>query len=299
MGQDEFIEVAQGEDNKIQTISQALELAKEHEGKTVTINIAKGIYKEKLEIKQRKLIFQGKTGDEVIITYDDYAKFIMANGEKRGTFSTYSVLIDTDDFTARNITFENSAGPGEKMGQALALYINGNRITFDQCKMLGSQDTIFTGPMPSMNMIDGRFQEAKEGVSTKKQSHYFKDCYISGDVDFIFGGATAYFDNCEIFSINRNLEVNGYVTAPSTPIDQTYGYVSNNCRFTSNCRPNSVYLGRPWRDYGQVVIINSWLGDHIKEEGWHNWNREYAQDTVFLAEYGNHGPGSDTSKRVF
>lgn len=298
MGKNVIIEVAQSESNKIQTINEALKVAKQYEGKKVTIQIGKGIYKEKLEIKQRNLIFQGDTGDEVIITYDDYAKFIMPNGEKRGTFRTYSVLIDTDDFIARNIIFQNSAGPGMEVGQALALYIDGDRVTFEQCKMLGSQDTIFTAPMPSMNRIDGKFQEDKELVLIKKQSHYFKECYICGDVDFIFGGATAYFENCEIFSVNRNLEINGYITAPSTPKGQNYGYVFKNCRFTSNCEPNSVYLGRPWRDYGRVVIIDSWIGEHIKEEGWHNWNREYAQDTVFFAEYGNRGPGSDVNKRV-
>lgn len=293
-----IIQVAQGVPGRIQTIGEALEKAKAYEGIKVTIQIGKGIYKEKLEIKQKNLTFQGESAEEVILTYDDYANLIMADGEKMGTFRSYSVLIDTSDFTARNITFENSAGSGAEVGQALALYIDGDRITFDNCRILGSQDTIFTAPLPPKEIQKGGFRGPKEFAPRLQQCHYFKDCYICGDVDYIFGGATAYFEGCEIHSLNRNKEINGYITAASTPEGDPFGYVFYNCRFTSDCKPNSVYLGRPWRDYAKVVIIESELGSHIREEGWHDWNKEHAHNTVLYAEYANYDPGSDISKRV-
>jgi len=298
MAKEVVISVAQGEAGRIQTIGEALEVAKAYEGDRVTIQIGKGVYKEKLEIKQGGLTLEGCGAEDVILTYDDYANYIMDDNERRGTFRSYSVFIDANDFTARNITFENSAGPGDEVGQALALYIDGDRMTFENCRMLGSQDTVFTAPLPLKEIQKGGFRGPKEFAPRVNQRHYFKDCYICGDVDFIFGGATALFENCEIFSLNRNKKVNGYVTAASTPEELTYGYVFKNCRFTSDCQPNTVYLGRPWRDYAKVVIINSYLGSHIKEEGWHDWNKAKAHETAFFAEYGNYGPGSDTSKRV-
>lgn len=110
-------------------------------------------------------------------------------------------------------------------------------------------------------------------------------------MDFIFGSATAYFERCEIHSKNRNLPVNGYVTAASTAEGQTYGYVFESCRFTGNCPPQTVYLGRPWRNFARTVILRSYLGAHIRPEGWHNWDKKEAEATVFYAEYKNYGEG--------
>ena len=129
-------------------------------------------------------------------------------------------------------------------------------------------------------------------------SMLYKNCYLEGDVDFIFGGATAYFEECEIKSLNRDQEVNGYITAASTPEGREYGYVFDRCRFTSDCPPETVYLGRPWRSFAKTVIMRSELGAHIKKEGGHDWNKEDAREQAFYAEYENYGPGATPESRV-
>lgn len=292
------LEVAQNASGKFITIGEALKEAKKYTGKRVIIHIAKGIYNEKLEITQNSITLQGTNAEDVIITYNDYAKKILAAGEQMGTFRTYTVLVDANDFKAIDITFENSAGHGNSNGQALALYIDGDRATIEHCRLLGCQDTLFTAPLPPTEIIKGGFKGPKEFAPRYKRKMYFKDCFISGDVDFIFGGATAYFEGCEIFSKNRNEPINGYITAASTPIDEKYGYVFYKCRFNSDCEPNTVYLGRPWRDYAKVVILESELGAHIHKEGWHDWDKKHTHNTVFFGEYGNYGLGADISQRV-
>jgi pectinesterase len=175
-----------------------------------------------------------------------------------------------NDFYAENITFENSAGP---VGQAVALHIEGDRAVFKNCRFIGNQDTMYTG-----------------GENSR---HYFKNCYIEGTTDFIFGAATAVFENCHIHS-----KKNSYVTAASTPEGKKYGYVFLNCRLTAATDINKVYLGRPWRNFAKTVFVNTELGAHILPEGWHNWNKPEAERTVFYAEYHSRGEGASSSSRA-
>lgn len=292
-----IIRVSKEGNGDFTNISHALHAAKQYSGEVVTILIGKGTYREKLEILQDGITFCGEDVQETIITYDDYAQFLMEDGVKRGTFRTPTVFIDAKDFTAKNLTFQNTAGSGTKVGQALALYVDGDGMTFVNCRILGGQDTIFTAPLPPVPFEINGFKGPKEFAPRQMGKHYYKNCYICGDVDFIFGGATAYFEDCELFSNNLGKEINGYVTAASTPEGETYGYVFQSCRFTSNCPPASVYLGRPWRSFAKVVILNSEIGEHIKPEGWHDWGKEEAQDTVLFGEYGNKGVGASLEHR--
>lgn len=291
-----IIEVSKVKENSYKTLEEAIKAAKKYQGTPVTIHLERGIYKEKCIIKQEHITLEGEDVSDTVITYDDYALQIMEEGEKRGTFRTPTLFIDANDFTARNLTFENSAGPGTKVGQALALYVDGDRMIFENCRLLGGQDTLFTAPLPITPFEKNGFRGPKEFEPRTHGRHYYKDCFICGDVDFIFGGATAYFENCEIFSNDLGQEVNGYVTAPST-LEEVPGYVFNYCKFTSNCAPGTVYLGRPWREYAKVTIMNSEIGAHIKEEGWHDWGKIHARETVQFAEYNNSGEGANVSGR--
>ncbi len=119
-------------------------------------------------------------------------------------------------------------------------------------------------------------------------------------MDFIFGSATAYFDHCEIYSnYDKNIDnIQGYATAASTPEGQEYGYVFADCRFTSDCPPQTVYLGRPWRNFAKTVLLRCYLGEHIHKEGWHNWNKTEAEETVYYAEYASEGPGAAPESRA-
>ncbi|MFT4007527.1 MAG: pectinesterase family protein, partial [Lacrimispora sp.] len=125
----------------------------------------------------------------------------------------------------------------------------------------------------------------------------YKNCYQEGDIDFIFGSATAYFESCTFFSKYTGKEISSYVTAASTPQGQEYGYVMENCRFESNCPPDSAYLGRPWREYAKTVLINCYIDDHICKEGWHDWNKDAAHEHAFYGEYGSYGPGAAMERR--
>ena len=188
--------VAKDGTGQFSTITEALNTLEEDDIRPAVIYIKRGIYKERLTIRRPFLTFEGEDPQETVITYNLGARMEMEDGTKRGTFRTYSVFIDTHDFTARNLTFENSAGPGAVVGQALALYVDGDRILFDNCRMLASQDTIFTGPLPPKEIEKNGFIGPKQYAPRINGRHYYKDCFIRGDIDFIFGSATAYFENC-------------------------------------------------------------------------------------------------------
>ncbi len=293
------IYVSQREDAEFSEVMHALEYAKQFDGKEVYIHIAPGEYRERIVVSQDHITFIGMDAENTVLVYGDGAFDLLEDGDKRGTFRTPSVFIDANHFKAINITFRNDAGQGEVVGQALALYADGDELIFENCRFDGHQDTIFTAPLPLKEMQPGGFKGPKEFAPRVHGRHYYKDCYIAGNIDFIFGSATAYFENCEIFMKNREGNPKGFVTAPSTYEGMKYGYVFNHCRFTSDCPKESGYLGRPWRDHAKCVIMNSEIGPHIKKEGWDDWNKKHAWETMYFAEYGNFGEGASDERAPF
>ena len=199
-----------------------------------------------------------------VITYDDHA-----NINKMGTFRTYTLKVEGNDITLKNLTIENNSA---RLGQAVALHTEGDRIKVINCRLIGHQDTIYTG------VANTRI--------------YFKGCYICGTTDFIFGPSTAWFEDCTIESL-----INSYITAASTPADVAYGYVFNNCRLIAAEGVDKVYLGRPWRDFGYTLFMNCDLGRHIRPEGWHHWEKQREQTARYL-EYNNRGEGAQPQQRV-
>lgn len=292
-----MITVAKDGSGHFMTVTEALESIPEFNTEEAVIFIKNGIYKEQIQVQKPYITLIGEDWKKTVLTYDLYGRKPAEDVGKLGTFRSYSALIDTHDFKAFNLTFENSAGLGREVGQAIALYVDGDRVSFNHCRMLASQDTLFTGPLPPKEIEKNGFIGPKQFAPRVNGRHYYKECFIRGDIDFIFGSATAYFESCELFSQDIGERINGYVTAASTPEGRQYGYVFSNCRFTGNCPPGTVYLGRPWRSYAKTVILNSFLDVHICEEGWHNWNKKEAEDTVYYAEYGNFGPGAALYKR--
>lgn len=238
--------------------------------KRTTILVRKGIYKEKLVIPESKINISLYGHDGAVISNDDYADRLGRFGDKLSTSGSSTCYIYAPDFYAENITFENTAGP---VGQAVACFVSADRAFFRGCRFLGYQDTLYT---------------YAEGCR-----QYYKDCYIEGTVDFIFGWSAAVFDNCLIHSL-----ADGYVTAPSTPENQKYGYVFHKCTLTAEEGVEKVYLSRPWRPYAKAVFIECSLDSHIVPEGWHNWNRKDAEKTVFYAEYRSTGDGASPKTRA-
>ncbi len=272
----------------------------------VTIKIAPGVYQEQFVIHRPNVTLEGENAETTVLTYHLGGREILEDGLKRGTFRTASVRINAQDFTARNLTFENSAGFGYEVGQALALYVDGDRAIFENCRFLGSQDTLFTAPLPLKEFEPGGFRGPGEHKPRILGRHYYKKCFIQGDIDFIFGSATAYFEDCTLFSKkpgsyppHKNSEdedIFGYIAAASTPEDVKYGYVFKNCNLTGDCPPGTVYLGRPWREFAKTVYIDCCLGDHIHPAGWQDWNKTHGH--FYFAEYGSYGPGAMPESRA-
>ena len=252
------------------TIQEAINAAKAFPTERISVLVKNGVYYEKVKIHSwnTNISLIGESREKTIISYDDH--FNKINIGRNSTFYTYTLLVEGNDFIVKNMTIQNTSG---QVGQAVALYVNANRVIISNCSILGNQDTLYTS-----------------GEETKS---YFKDCYIEGTTDFIFGNATVLFENCII-----NSKSNSYITAASTPQNTDFGYVFKNCKLTANENVNEVYLGRPWRNYAKTVFINCEMDKHIKPEGWHNWSKPEAENTVFYAEYKCSGEGFIPSKRV-
>lgn len=291
-----MITVAKDNSGDFNSIQQAVDSIPA--GTPETIYIKKGIYKERVEVRKDNITFVGEDSDETIITESYYARMIMPDGSNRGTFRSYTFFVYADNFTASNLTFENAAGFGDKVGQAIAVYAEGDNITFRNCKILGHQDTLFTGPLPMKEKQPGGFTGPTIDGLRHVVHQLYEDCYIAGEIDFIFGSATAYFKNCTLFALNRNQDINAYYTAPSTYEGQAFGYVFESCTFTGNCPPKSVALSRPWRIHAKTVLLNCNYSDQIIDEGFTDWNKPESHDTVYYAEYNGHGEGFKPEKRA-
>lgn len=291
-----MITVAKDNSGDFNSIQQAVDSIPA--GTPETIYIKKGIYKERVEVRKNNISFVGESTDDTIITESYYARMIMPDGSKRGTFRSYTFFVYADNFTASNLTFENAAGFGDEFGQAIAVYAEGDNITFRNCKILGHQDTLFTGPLPMKEKQPGGFTGPTIDGIRRVVHQLYEDCYIAGEIDFIFGSATAYFKNCTLFALNRNQEINAFYTAPSTYEGQAFGYVFGSCTFTGNCPPKSVALSRPWRIHAKTVLLNCSYSDQIIDEGFTDWNKPESHETVYYAEYNGHGEGFKPEKRA-
>lgn len=261
------IVVARDGSGDYRTLTEAMEGIRAFMDYKVTVLVKKGVYKEKVILPSwlENVDFIGENAENTIITYDDHA-----NINKMGTFRTYTLKVEGNSITFKNLTIENNAA---RLGQAVALHTEGDRLIFINCRFLGNQDTIYTG--------------------AKGTRLYFLNCYIEGTTDFIFGPSTALFRNCTIHS-----KSNSYITAASTPKDVEVGYVFRDCKLTAAPGVDKVYLGRPWRPYAATVFINCEMGKHIRPEGWHNWGNSENEKTARYAEYESTGEGAVNVNRV-
>jgi pectinesterase len=277
------ITVAADGSGDFRTVQEAFAAVPDNSVEPTVIRIKPGTYpgQKVLANTKHKVTLQGENATTTVLTYHANVKEPeSADARYKGT----GLVVLADDFRAERITIENTSGDH---GQALALRIDGDRAVLSNTRLLGWQDTLM--------LNNGR--------------HYFKDCYIEGRVDFIYGSATAVFEGCEIRSKNG-----GYVTAASTPPERPYGFVFIRSRLTGAAAPwvdpsgaiapkpqsgpAQAYLGRPWRPYGAVAFIDCEMGEHIKPEGWHNWGKPEQERTARYAEYGSRGPGAKPAQRV-
>ena len=262
------------------TVQEAINACPDYSHEAITtIHINAGVYREEIVIPHNKfrLHFTGDGAENTILTYGKYAKQYWPGRDFTvGTSGSASIYIHASYITFEDLTFENSAGEGKDIAQAVAVFTDGDFLFFRRCRFLGNQDTLYTY---------GRY--GKDGGIKR---NYYLDCYIEGTTDFIFGPSIAYFENCHIHS-----KKNSYVTAASTLEGQKYGYVFKNCRLTADPGIDKCYLGRPWGAYAKTVFIGCELGPHIVADGWHDWEKDGKPDTKknsYYAEYQNAGPGA-------
>ena len=263
------------------------------------ICILPGVYEENLSVTLSHLSLRGAGRDLVRIVGKLGGYEILEDGIKRGTFRTQTVFVHGKDIEIRDLTIENRAGQGYLAGQALALYADGDELLIKNVDLLGHQDTLFVGPLPEKEIEPGGFRGPLEHAPRINGRQCYQGCRIAGTVDFIFGSGTAWFEDCEILALDQEREgQRGFVTAPSTPRGQDYGFVFSRCRFGGTAPEGTVFLGRPWRDYGQTVLVDCELGPQICPEGWDDWGKELARRECLFAEYGSRGEGSNAGRRA-
>lgn len=233
------------------------------------ILVKPGTYRERIHVQRERgnVLVTGEDATTTTIVFGLHATLPGEDGKPIGTFRTPTVWIDGDGMEWRDLTIANDAGP---VGQALALRVDGDRVSFRGCRFRGWQDTIL--------LNRGR--------------QYFADCLIEGHVDFIFGGGTAWFDRCTIRCLK-----DGYITAASTPDGVPHGFVFADCMITGEDGVKA-YLGRPWRDFARTVFLRTEMAAVIRPEGWHDWDKPQAHATTFYAEHGSTGPGARPEARV-
>lgn len=262
--------VAQDGSGDYKTVQEAFDAVPKLKSERSVIFVKNGIYKQviTLETDKNNVTLIGEDVDKVVLTYDNYSsKINPVTNKGYGTSGSSSCFIMANGFYAKNITFENSSGP---VGQALAISIQGDKAVFNNCKFLGFQDTLY-------------------GADARQ---YFKDCYIEGSTDFIFGSSTAFFDNCKLYTKGGSA-----ITAASTKEYVNFGYVFNNCKI-SGSGTHITTLGRPWRPYAAVAFINAEMSDAIKPAGWDNWRKTENESTARYSEFNSSGVGAYSNERV-
>ena len=237
------------------------------------IHLAPGVYRQKTVIRTPGLTVIGSGAGKTRIVYNDYARKRDTEGFAYITFRTYTLAVCAEGVTMRDLSIINDALQPEIKGQEVALSVYATDFRVENCRLTSTQDTLFLGPLPPdlIERYEGFLPDELRLGGEMKQM--FTDCLIEGTVDFIFGCGDCLFENCELRSLNdaRNM---GFVAAPAHSLSQKEGFRFRNCRFTceAGVAPGSVYLARPWRDYGLARFEYCTYEDHIAVEGFDKWD---------------------------
>lgn len=313
------------------TIGEALRSAEVRFGSSrpedwegVRILVRAGLYREKLKVMAPGVELAGEGSSETLIVWDDCASRLLPDGQRMGTFNSYTLYVGAPRVTIRDLSVVNAAGDGRLVGQAVALYADADLFLAEDCRLSARQDTLCTGPLPKNPAPKGvNLLHPVAGLGEDEPALPFRQlyrrCRIEGDVDFIFGSSLALFEDCEIRSLARpplgaasaadgqargaavapdcgpDGATQGWIAAPSTYPGQSAGFVFRGCELTAEEGTDRVYLGRPWRHTGRTAFVGCRLGAHIAPEGWDDWGKPEARAFGGFAEYGSTGPGASRS----
>ena len=262
------------------------------------IFVRAGEYHGRVIVNKDGLRIIGEDRDRTVVAASGCAKDHEAEGHGQGTFLSYTLLVTGNNVTVEDLTVRNDAGDGRAVGQAVAVYAAGDRGVWRNCRMIAHQDTLFCGPTMPLVQQDALPYIVPEGVPAVNEPlyvyarQYFKDCYIEGDVDFIFGSYRCWFERCELFMKERG----GWYTAANTPESSPWGLVFRDCRLTGACGEGKAYLGRPWRAFARTVFLNCEMDEHVHPQGFADWDEQRIV-TERYGEYGTRGVRADQSSR--
>lgn len=283
------ITVALDESGRFTSIQEAVDALPATGG---TIRLSAGTWQERVEIRKPNVTIIGQGSDVTRICAGYSANMTMPDGSRRGTFRSYTLLVFANHFHAEGICVENTAGPGRLAGQAIAVYAEGDRISFKNCRILGAQDTLFTGPLPPKEIEKGGFTGPTKDAPRIPGRQLYESCFIAGEIDFIFGSARAYFYDCTLFAVDSGRFPDAFYCAPSTQEGEPFGYVFEHCRFTGDCPKGSAFLARPWRDFAKAVFLNCRMDASVNPLGVDDWNKPQTHTSAFFAQYGCSGEGA-------
>lgn len=257
----------------------------DHAAKGAVIHLSAGTYRQKTMLRTEGLTLIGAGQNKTVLVWDDHARKPHPIGYEYNTFRTYTLAVCADGVTLRDLAVVNDAGFPEIKGQEVALSVVADNFQIENCRLSSTQDTLFAGPLPDdlIGRYEGFLLDPLRRGGTLKQ--HYENCLIEGTVDFIFGCGEAVFQNCEIRSL-RDVRNCGYVAAPAHELRQKNGYLFRDCRFTceDSVEPGSIYLARPWRDYGLCRFESCTYGPHIAEAGFDKWNGTSRDQTARFSE---------------
>ncbi|MBQ7434579.1 MAG: pectin esterase [Oscillospiraceae bacterium] len=231
-----------------------------------------GVYRQKLMLRTPGLRLEGEGAENTVLLWGDYAKKLDSQGREYNTFRTWTLAVCADDVEMRNLSVLNDALDPVIKGQEVALSVYGDRFSMTDCMLRSTQDTLFLGPLPPdlIERYDGFLPDELRVDRLLSQS--FRRCRIEGSVDFIFGCGAALFEDCEIVSVFDGRD-HGYMAAPAHSLSQAEGFTFRRCDFTreEGVADGTIFLARPWRDYGLCRFEDCRYGRHIRAEGFDPW----------------------------
>lgn len=279
------------------SIQAAVDAVSEKDGAEILIR--PGVYRERVIVNKSRLTIRGEDRKHTVITYSACAKDPYPDGREKGTFCSFSVIVTGSDVTFENLTIRNDAGDGRDVGQAVAVYAAGDRGVWRSCDLIAHQDTLFCGPVMANVLAeiapyasDAECVEYSPDSPVTRSRQYFEDCFIQGDVDYIFGPYRCWFEGCTLYMDRRG----GWYTAANTPEGQPYGFVFHGCTLTGSCPEGTGYLGRPWRKHCRTLFLNCDMDAHVAPWGFNDWD-ENRIVTDLMGEYGTTGVRADQSTR--
>lgn len=282
--------IDEGGKGDYRTLTEAVAACAAAPEEPVRFFIRHGIYEERPFIELADYIIEGEYRNATVITASVGGRDPWPGEAKTGTFRSQTLFLGGGKAVVRNLTVQNNAGDGAKVGQAVAVYADASRVLMEDVNLYGNQDTLFTAPLPLQEREKNGFRGPRENTPRLDTVQYYKNCAIRGNIDFIFGGANAVFDHCRIEPWHHTTDT-CYITAPSTPAGKP-GYLFVNCTVQGSAAPGSVYLGRPWRADGACYWLDCTLSEEVCADGWNNWNNAENEKTARFGEHGSTGPGS-------